>query len=165
MELRVTALIPLTAALIVAPLLGTPIAQGDPAPNWSGNYKVTFHTDQKSGSSMAATQSEEPYSATYQFSTDCSSGSCVASAIDGPTPKDNVSKAVKFDWTGSQWSRTNNWRWDCLLPDRTITYDPATSVTTYLPQADGSLTGTFQNHHQLGCLPGHGDDSVTAVPV
>ena len=74
MELRVTALIPLTATLIVAPLLGAPIAQGDPAPNWSGNYKVTFHTDQKSGSSMAATQSEEPYSATYQFSTDCSSG-------------------------------------------------------------------------------------------
>ncbi len=165
MEFRGKALIPLTAMLIAAPLAGAPIGHTDPAPTWSGNYKITFHTDQKSGSSMAATQSEEPYSATYQFSTDCSSGACVASAVDGPTPKDNVSRSVKFDWTGSRWSRTNTWRWDCLLPDRTITYDPATSVTTYRPQADGSLTGTFETTISGGACQGTVTIPVTAVPV
>ena len=43
--------VPLTAILIAAPLAGAPIGHTDPAPTWSGNYKITFHTDQKSGSS------------------------------------------------------------------------------------------------------------------
>ncbi len=156
-------LVPAAATLVAGSVVGVPMATADPAPNWSGNYRVTFHTDQKSGTSMAATQQETPYTATYEFTTDCSSGKCVATAIDGPTPKQNVSATVKFDWTGSQWSRSNTWKWDCLLPDRTITYDPATSVTTYLPQSDGSLTGTFETTINQGACQGTVTIPLTAV--
>lgn len=162
---RSVGLIAVGATLTGGSLLCAPIGHADAAPNWSGNYKVTFHTDQKSGTSMAAGQIETPYTATYEFTTDCSSGKCVASVIDGPTPKDNVSQSIKFDWTGSQWSRSTSWNWDCLLPDRTITFDPANSVTTYVPQPDGSLTGTFQTTISSGACQGTVSIPLTAVPA
>lgn len=152
------------ALLAVASWFGLPTASADPAPNWNGWYKITFHTDQKSGTSVAAKQSEEPYTASFKFSTDCSSGTCVASVVDGPASKDNVTASTKFDWTGAQWSRTNSWRWDCLLPDRTITYDLASSVTTYQPQSDGSLTGMFATNIGSGACQGTVYIPLTAVP-
>lgn len=159
---------PLTvaSALILAAgsVVAAPAAAADPAPDWNGWYRITFHTDQKSGTSTAAKQSEEAYTASYKFATDCSSGTCVATVVDGPAAKDNVTAATKFDWTGTQWSRTNTWRWDCLLPDRTITYDPASSVTTYQPKADGSLTGTFATNIGSGACQGTVYIPLTAVP-
>ena len=152
------------AVVIAAVALGAPAAHADPAPNWNGWYRITFHTDQKSGNSVAAQQSEEPYTAAYKFATDCSGGTCVATVVDGPNPKDNVSRSTKFDWTGTQWSRTNSWRWDCLLPDRTITFDSASSVTTYSPQPDGSLTGTFATNIGSGACQGTVYIPLTAVP-
>jgi len=156
----------LTAMLVLVggSLIAAPVATADQA-SWNGWYKLTFHTDQKSGTSMAATQSETPYTASYLFATDCSSGQCVASVADGPTPKDNVTATTKFEWSGSQWSRTNDWRWDCQLSDGTITFDPATSVTTYTPQTDGSLTGTFQTTINNGACQGTVTIPVTAVPA
>ena len=145
---------PLIVAAAIGVLAAAPTASADPAPNWNGWYTITFHTDQKSGTSSAAKQSEQPYTAWYKIATDCSSGTCVASVIDGPTPKDNVPQSTRFDWTGSQWSRTNNWRWDCALGDGTITFDPASSVTTYSPQPDGSLTGTFATNIGAGACQG-----------
>ena len=153
----------LIAAAAIAALAVAPAAWADPAPNWDGWYKITFHTDQKSGTSSAATQAEEPYTAWYKFATDCSSGTCVASVVDGPTPKDNVPQSTKFEWTGSQWSRTNSWRWDCALGDGTITFDSASSVTTYTPQADGSLTGTFATNIGGGACQGTVYIPLTAV--
>jgi hypothetical protein len=85
--------------------------------------------------------------------------------LQGPAPKDNVEPTVEFNWTGSQWSRTNNWRWDCLMPDGTITFDPASSVTTYSPQADGSLTGTFATNIGDGACAGTVYIPMTAVPA
>jgi hypothetical protein len=76
-----------------------------------------------------------------------------------------VEPTVEFNWTGSQWSRTNNWRWDCLMPDGTITFDPASSVTTYSPQADGSLTGTFATTIGDGACAGTVYIPMTAVPA
>ncbi len=149
--------------LITGPALFAPPVTAEPAPNWNGWYTITFHTDQKSGTSAAAEQPEEAYTASFKFSTDCSSGTCVASVVDGPASKDNVSESTKFDWTGSQWSRTNSWRWDCLLPDRTITFDPASSVTTYSPQPDGSLTGTFATNIGDGACQGTVYIPLTAV--
>lgn len=145
-------------------LLLAPPAAGDPAPDWDGWYKITFHTDRKTGTSAAAAQSEIPYTAWYKFSTDCSSGTCTASIVDGPTPKDNVAAATTFEWTGTQWSRTTSWRWDCLLADRTITFDPASSVTNYTPQPDGSLTGTFATNIGSGTCEGTVYIPVTAIP-
>ena len=152
-------------AAIAAGIASAPPAQADPAANWNGWYRITFHTDQKSGTSLAAKQSEESYTAAYRFSTDCSAGACVASVLQGPAPKDNVEPTVEFNWTGSQWSRTNNWRWDCLMPDGTITFDPASSVTTYSPQADGSLTGTFATNIGDGACAGTVYIPLTAVPA
>lgn len=140
-----------------------PAAAADPAPNWNGWYRVTFQTDQKTGTSIAAEQWEEPYSAWYRFATDCSSGPCAASIVDGPAPKDNAAKSTTFEWTGTQWSRTNNWRWDCTLPDRTITFDAASSVTTYTPQPDGSLKGTFATNIGSGVCQGTVYIPLTAV--
>ena len=161
----VLGLIAVTAMLMGGSLFSAPIAQADATPHWGGLYKIAFHTDQKSGTSMAAGQIGTPYTATYEFTTDCSSGKCVASAIDGPTPKDNVSRSIKFDWTGSQWSRSNSWNWDCLLPDGTITFDPANSVTTYVPQSDGSLAGTFQTSINSGACQGTVTIPLTAGPA
>lgn len=131
---------------------------------WGGWYKITFHTDQKSGTSIAASQQETPYTASYKITTDCSSGTCIASVVDGPTPKDNVVQTTTFQWTGSQWTRSNSWRWDCTLPDWTITYDPANSVTTYTPQPDGSLAGTFTTTIDSGACQGTVTIPVTATP-
>ena len=153
----------IAALLMGGSLAAAPVAQADEAFQWNGRYRVTFHTDQKSGTSIAATQAETPYTAAYVFSTDCSSGDCVASTSDGPTPKDNVSRSTKFNWTGSQWSRSNSWNWDCLLPDGTITFDPANSVTSYVPQSDGSLTGTFQTTIDRGACQGTVSIPLTAV--
>jgi hypothetical protein len=152
------------AVALAASMTVAPTAWAEPAPNWNGWYQVTFHTDQKTGTSSAARQNEEAYTAWYNFGTDCSSGTCVASVLDGPAPKDNASQATKFDWTGTQWSRTDNWRWDCLLPDRTITFDPASSVTTYTPQADGSLKGTFSTNIGGGACEGTVYIPLTATP-
>ena len=60
------------AALTVFPVVSAPLSAAEPAPNWNGWYRITFHTDQKSGSSLAAKQSEEAYTASFQFTTDCS---------------------------------------------------------------------------------------------
>jgi hypothetical protein len=139
-------------------------AHAEPAPNWNGWFRITFHTDQKSGSSIAAKQAEEAYTAWYKFATDCSSGACQASVVTGPTPKDNVAQSTKYDWNGAQWSHTSSWRWDCLLPDGTITFDPASSVTTYSPQPDGSLTGTFATNIGTGACQGTVYIPMTAVP-
>jgi hypothetical protein len=158
-------LIAVAAILMGGSLVVAPIAQADETPYWGGRYKVTFHTDQKSGTSIAATQSEAPYTVGYMFTTDCTSGECVASALDGPTPKDNVSPSTKFDWTGSRWSRSSSWNWDCQLPDGTITFDPANSVTNYVPQSDGSLAGTFQTTISSGACQGTVSIPLTAVPA
>ena len=129
------------------------VASADPAPSWDGWYKVTFQTDRKSGTSMAAGQSETPTPRGI---------SSPPTALREPAlprwstahPKDNAAQATKFEWTGSQWSRTNNWRWDCGLGDGTLTFDPASSVTTYSPQPDGSLTGTFATNIGSGACQG-----------
>ena len=154
----------MAAAAVVAAVGFASAAHADPAPNWDGWYRITFHTDRKQGTSIAAGQSEEAYTAWYRVTTDCSSGTCVASMVEGPATKENVESSTTFTWTGSQWSRTNNWRWDCLLPDRTITFDPASSTTTYSPQADGSLTGTFATNIGSGACEGTVYIPLTAVP-
>lgn len=153
------------AALVAASVLGTPAASAQPAANWNGWYKITFQTDRKSGTSVAAKQSEVPYTAWYKFATDCTSGSCVATVVDGPAPKENAAQSTKFDWNGSQWSRTNTWRWDCSLGDGTITFDPASSVTTYSPQPDGSLNGTFATNIGSGACQGTVYVPLVAVPA
>jgi hypothetical protein len=162
MSLRAAAAAGAVAVLAVA--LAQPVAAA-PAPPWNGWYEVTFQTDRKTGTSNAAQQPEEAYTAWYRFATDCSAGPCVATVVDGPSPKENVDAVTTFEWTGTQWSRTNSWRWDCLLPDRTITFEEASSVTTYTPQGDGSLTGTFATNIGSGACEGTVYIPIVAVPA
>src|SRR3954471_21053916 len=69
------------ALLLSGALIAAPVAHADEA-FWGGWYKITFHTDQKSGTSVAATQQETAYTASYKITTDCSSGTCIASVLD-----------------------------------------------------------------------------------
>ena len=85
--------------------------------------------------------------------------------VDSPTPKDNVAQSVSFDWTGSQWTRSSSWKWDCLLPDKTVTYDPAYSLSNYVPQPDGTLSGTLQTTISEGACQGTVSIPVTAAAV
>ena len=154
----------LAFGLLTVAAVAAPSADADD-PSWNGWYKITFHTDQKTGTSMAAEQQETPYTASYQFTTDCSSGTCEAKSVDGPAPKDNVSSTVSLQWTGTQWEKTRDWRWDCLTPDRTIIYEPAHSVTTYVPQPDGTLTGAIATTIDSGPCKGTVSIPVTARPA
>lgn len=154
----------LTCALLATAALTAPGAHADD-PSWNGWYKITFHTDQKTGTSMAAGQPETPYTASYQFTTDCSSGTCEAKSVDGPAPKDNVAPTVSLQWTGTQWEKARDWRWDCLMPDRTIIYDQAHTVTTYVRQPDGSLTGSIATTIDAGACKGTVIIPVTARPA
>ena len=153
------------AAVALGSVVAPAVAAADPASSWNGWYKITFQTDRKSGTSVAAKQPETPYTAWYKLATDCSAGTCVASVVDGPTPKENAAQSTKFDWTGSQWSRTTTWRWDCALADGTITFDPASSITTYTPPSDGSLAGTFATNIGSGACQGTVYIPLSAVPA
>lgn len=134
-------------------------------PSLNGWYTITFHTDQKTGTSMAAGQPETPYTASYQFTSSCSSGTCEATSVDGPAAKDNVTPKVSLQWTGTQWEKTRDWRWDCLTADRTVIYEPAHSVTSYVPQPDGTLTGSIATTIDAGPCKGTVAIPVTARPA
>ena len=56
-------------------------------PSWNGRYSLVRYAVSKSGTSVAAGQAEPTFSADYVFVTNCSSGGCVATATNGPTPK------------------------------------------------------------------------------
>ncbi|MDT5350681.1 MAG: hypothetical protein QOH91_3968 [Mycobacterium sp.] len=56
-------------------------------------------------------------------------------------------------------------RWDCLLPDGTIEYDPAKSITVYTPEANGILTGVFHTDISSGACKGNVHMPVSATPA
>lgn len=56
-------------------------------PVWNGKYSLVRYAVNKTGSSVAAGQAERTFSADYVFATSCSSGKCVATATNGPVPK------------------------------------------------------------------------------
>ena len=53
---------------------------------WNGPYQIVTFASDKMGSSVAAAQPEPDFSASYVLATDCSSGLCVATVVDGPAP-------------------------------------------------------------------------------
>ena len=50
------------------------------------------------------------------------------------------------------------------MADRTITFDPASSVTTYSPQPDGSMKGMFATNIGDGACQGTVYIPLTAIP-
>jgi hypothetical protein len=153
-------------AVLAASMYSAPPAQAGGTPAWNGAYAVTFHVDRKVGTSVAASQPENAYTKTYTFASDCSSGECVATIVGGPPSKNLVvPQPMSFAWAGSQWKQVSTWKWDCLLPDGTVEWNPAQSTVNYIPQSDGTLVGNFRTDIARGACAGTVDIPVTAVPA
>lgn len=148
------------------PLCLAPAAHAGEVASWNGEYLVVLGANAKSGTSVAAAQPEFAHRSTVSFSSSCAAGVCVAS-VDNPAPPKNESmpRTIEFTWNGSQWVREMTWKWDCLLPDGTIEYDPAKSITVYTPGQYGILTGVFHTDIASGTCAGNVDMPVSAKPV
>jgi hypothetical protein len=83
-------------------------------PSWNGKYSLVRYAVDKNGSSAAAGQAEPTFRADYVFVTSCSSGKCVATATDGPTPK-NPTLPQPSHWDGSRWVEHFDFQWDCYM--------------------------------------------------
>ncbi|BBX73104.1 hypothetical protein H7H78_02620 [Mycobacterium shinjukuense] len=151
----------LSAALWLAPS-----AHAGEVASWDGQYILTLSANAKTGTSMAAGQPEYAHRTSVSISSSCSAGVCVARVTDPPPPKnESMPRSIEFTWNGSQWVREMSWQWDCLLPDGTIEYDPAKSITVYTPGQYGILTGVFHTDIASGACKGNVDMPVSAKPV
>ncbi|MDY6997195.1 MAG: hypothetical protein SW019_11395 [Actinomycetota bacterium] len=155
------------ASVAAAAALGlAPAAQAGGVPTWEGTYTVTFFVDQKTGTSMAAGQPETRYSDNYTFDTTCTGGHCVATIVAGPAPRNpTVPQPVTFTWTGAAYTQDNDFQWNCLMPDGSVEWNPASSQVAYTPQSDGSLSGRWHTDIASGACQGTVDITMTAVPV
>lgn len=154
------------AASLGASLCLTPIAHASEVASWNGPYLMVLSTNAKSGTSIAAGQNEPAHRTNVSLSSSCNAGVCVAT-VNNPAPPKNESmpSAIEFTWNGAQWVREMTWKWDCLLPDGTIEYAPAKSITVYTPGQYGILTGVFHTDIASGACQGNVDIPVSAKPV
>jgi hypothetical protein len=149
------------ASLAIAVLL-PPTASAD-APSWNGEYAITFIVGPKSGTSIAAGDPEGQYTDTYGFRSSCTSGKCIATIISGPPPRNpTVPQPVQFTWDGSSWTQVSDFQWDCMMPDGTIQWNPARADVRYMPQLDGSLSGTMHTEILSGACQGTVEMHMTA---
>ncbi|QUR68054.1 hypothetical protein [Mycobacterium spongiae] len=163
---RKTVATALATASLVGSLFSVPKASAVEVPTWNGQYIMTFSANAKSGTSMAASGPEYAHRAKYTFSSSCSASGCIARVIDAPPPKNEfIPRPIEYTWNGSQWIRETSWKWDCLLPDGTVVYDPAESISVYTPGPYGILTGVFHTDIASGPCKGNVDMPVSAKPV
>lgn len=143
-----------------------PAAAARDAPAWNGPYEVTFHADQKNGTSVAAHQPEKTYTSRYVFNTDCPADGCVAKIVDGPRSKNmGMDQPMEFSWNGNQWEQSSDWKWDCRRADGSVAWSPARSDVNYMPKPDGSLSGIFHTQILSGECRGSIDIPVSAAPA
>ncbi len=160
---------PIAAVLVVA-LLGSVIM----APHahatgqiWNGKFSLVRYAASKTGTSMAARQYEPDFSDVYMFSTDCSTGTCVSTVIDGPKPANpTLPLPPRYTWDGARWVHVYDWQWDCYMGEGVPKqWNPAHSVAYYTPQADGTLRGTWRTDIDGGPCDGSVIMNVAAVPA
>jgi hypothetical protein len=155
-----------TSGSLTGSLCLLPKAFADQVPQWNGHYVLTLSANAKIGTSIAASQPEYAHRANHSISSSCSAGVCVATVNDPPPPKNEfMPQSIEFTWNGSQWVREMSWKWDCLLPDGTIEYDPAKSIAVYTPGPNGVLTGVFHTDISSGACKGNVDMPVSAAPA
>ncbi|MCH9666480.1 MAG: hypothetical protein K0U76_17215 [Actinomycetia bacterium] len=143
-----------------------PTASAGGVPVWDGPYEITFRVDEKTGTSMAATQAENRYTDSYTFDTSCSGGSCVATIVGGPAPRNStVPVPVTFTWNGSAWASNTNFHWNCLMPDGSIEWNPASAQVAYTPQSDDTFAGRWHTDIQSGACQGTVDITMAAIPA
>jgi opacity protein-like surface antigen len=134
---------------------------------WNGRFQIVTFASDKMGSSVAAAQSEPDFSAQYVLATDCSSGLCVATVVEGPAPSNpTIPQPVRYTWDGSRWQYAYNWQWECFrgagVPSE---YAPARSRVFYAPDIDGSLYGTWHTDILAGACRGNVVMPVAAYPA
>jgi hypothetical protein len=133
-------------AVIAIAVFGAPAVPVHAAtPTWNGKYSLVRYAVDKSGTSVAASQAEPTFSADYNFATACSAGKCVATANDGPTPKNpTISVPSHYTWDGAKWVERFDFQRDCFVGEGVPkVWAPARSWAFYMPQPDGSLRGTW----------------------
>jgi hypothetical protein len=163
---RKPTLVVAAAASLCGSLWLAPEAFAGEVAAWNGQYILTLSANAKSGTSVAAAQPEAARRGSYSISSTCSAGVCTATVNDPPPPKnESMPRTIEFTWNGSQWVREMTWKWDCLLPDGTLEYDPAKSITVYTPGQYGILTGVFHTDISSGACKGNVDIPVSAKPV
>lgn len=136
-------------------------------PAWNGKYSLVRYAASKSGTSTAASQPEPTFSADYVFVTACPSGKCVATATNGPTPKNpTLPQPSHYAWDGTRWVERFDFQWDCFMGDGVPkVWAPARSWAFYTPQADGSLRGTWHTDINGGPCRGTVEMPVAAFPA
>ena len=134
---------------------------------WNGTYSLLRYAGEKTGTSLAARQPEPDFSDVYNFVTDCSSGTCVATVIDGPKPANpTLPLPPRYTWNGSTWVHIYEWQWDCYMGEGVPkAWNPARSVANYTPQADGSLRGSWRTDIYGGPCAGTVVMDVAAFPA
>jgi hypothetical protein len=137
------------------------------APSWTGKYSLVRYAVEKSGSSVAAGQAEPTFSADYDFATACAAGKCVATATDGPTPKNpTLPQPSHYAWDGGKWVEHFDFQWDCYMGEGVPkVWAPARSWAYYTPQSDGSLRGTWRTDISSGPCRGSVEMPVAAFAV
>lgn len=136
-------------------------------PSWNGTYSLVRYAVNKTGTSVAAGQSEQTFSADYVFSTVCSAATCVATANDGPKPNNpTISVPSHYTWDGSRWVERFDFQWDCYMGEGVPKiWAPAKSWAFYTPQPDGSLAGTWHTDIASGPCQGSVEMPVAAFRV
>ncbi len=133
----------------------------------NGRYQMVTYASQKAGTSAAARQREGDFGAVFTLSTACSGNRCVATVVDGPAPGNpSIPQPFRYTWNGSDWIISYDWLWDCFLGDgQPKQWARASSWTSYTPQADGSLRGTWHTDIADGACRGSVVMPVAAAPA
>ncbi len=155
----------LAMALAVVAILGAPVVSAHAAtPVWNGKYSLVRYAVNKTGTSVAAGQAEPTFSADYVFVTSCSSGQCVATATNGPVPKNpTLPQPSHYVWDGARWVEHFDFQWDCYMGEGVPkVWAPATSWAFYTPQPDGTLRGTWHTDITSGPCRGSVEMPVAA---
>jgi hypothetical protein len=147
-------------------IFGTPaFAVHAAMPSWSGKYSLVRYAAEKSGTSVAASQTEPAFSADYVFVTSCSAGKCIATATDGPIPENpTLPTPSHYTWDGARWVEHFDFQWDCYMGEGVPkVWAPAKSWAFYTPQPDGSLRGTWHTDISGGPCRGSVEMPVAAL--
>ncbi len=163
-----SALTLLASAILAVCAAPAPVAAADPLVRpWNGRYLVTTYASEKTGTSIAARQPEQDFSADYVFVTDCSAGKCVATVVSGPAPSNpTIPQPQRYTWDGTQWVFIYTWQWECYRGDGLPRqFAPARSRVLYVPVGDGSLQGAWETDIVGGSCAGRVIMPVSARPV
>ena len=157
----------IAATSVVAACLFAAVDAEAAGPQWNGRYTLVTYASQKNGSSMAKLQPESDFSAQFTLATDCSSGLCVATVVDGPAPSNpTIPQPTRYTWDGSKWVLSYNWQWECARGDGVPSeYAPAQSKVFYAPTQGGSLVGTWRTDILSGTCRGFVVMPVAAYPA